>query len=111
VIDAVRTIKAGGVSVAVIVMIGLGGDRFARAHARDTSTALAAMGLGRGDLVYFSDLVEMAGTSYPEAAREAGIRALSAQERREQREAIQAALDQTPLGPKAARYDVREFIW
>jgi len=110
-VEAVRTIKAAGVSVAVIVMVGLGGDRFASAHVRDTSAALAAMRLGRGDLVYFSDLVETAGTAYPRQASEAGIGALSAEERREQRDIIQAALDPAPIGPRTARYDVREFVW
>jgi radical SAM superfamily enzyme YgiQ (UPF0313 family) len=110
-VEAVRTIKAAGVSVAVIVMVGLGGDRFASAHARDTSAALAAMRLGRGDLVYFSDLVETAGTAYPRQASEAGIRGLSEEERREQRDIIQAALDPAPIGPRTARYDVREFVW
>jgi radical SAM superfamily enzyme YgiQ (UPF0313 family) len=110
-VDAVRTIKAAGVGVAVIVMIGLGGDRFADAHARDTIAALAAMRLGRGDLVYFSDLVEMPGAAYSQQARDAGIRPLSVEERREQREAIQAAMERTPSGPRTARYDLREFIW
>jgi len=110
-VDAVRTIKTAGVGVAVIVMIGLGGDRFADAHVRDTIAALAAMRLGPADLVYFSDLVEMPGAAYPQQARDAGVRPLSVEGRREQREAIQAAMERTPLGPKAARYDVREFIW
>ena len=111
VVDAVRAIKAAGVNVAIVVMVGLGGDRFADGHARDTADTLAAMRLERGDLVYFSDLVEMPETDYPRLARDAGIRALSAQERREQRGAIQAALERIPLGPRTARYDVREFVW
>jgi radical SAM superfamily enzyme YgiQ (UPF0313 family) len=110
-IETVRTIKAAGVGVAVIVMTGLGGDRFAAAHVRDTVGALAAMRLGHGDLVYFSDLVETWDTAYPQAARDAGIRSLSANERLEQQQTIQAALERAPLGPRTARYDVREFIW
>jgi hypothetical protein len=50
-------------------------------------------------------------TDYPRLARDAGIRALSAQERREQRGAIQAALERIPVGPRRARHDVREFVW
>ena len=59
----------------VIVMTGLGGERFAEGHERDTAAAINAMGLGEGDLLYFSDLVEVPSTSYPVMvadARDAG---------------------------------------
>ena len=47
-IDTVRAVKAAGVQVGVIVMTGLGGERFAEGHERETAAAINAMGLGRG---------------------------------------------------------------
>ncbi len=64
-IETVQTIKAAGINVGLIVMIGLGGDRFAAGHVADTIAVLNQMPLGDGDLLYFSDLVEEPGTPYP----------------------------------------------
>src|SRR5512137_190321 len=88
----VRAIKAAGVHVGVIVMVGLGGRAYAEGHERDTVGVLNAMGLGEGDLVYFSDLVEVPSTSYPLIAADARIEALTKDERRHQQAAIRAAL-------------------
>ena len=58
VLDAVRTLKAAGLNVSVIVMLGVGGDRYAAGHIADTVALLNAMPLAAGDLIYFSDFVE-----------------------------------------------------
>jgi len=46
----VRALKAGGVQVGVIVMLGIGGERFAARHQEETLAAVEAMGLGRCDV-------------------------------------------------------------
>ena len=79
-IETVRAIKAAGVQAGVIVMTGLGGERFAEGHERDTAAAINAMGLGEGDLLYFSDLVEVPSTSYPVMAADAQLQAADAGE-------------------------------
>jgi hypothetical protein len=109
--DTVRNIKAAGVSVAVIVMSGLGGGRFAEGHERDTVLTLNAMGLGGGDLLYFSDLVDVPATSYPAMASSAGIRPLSAEERRAQEARIREGLRFEEGQPQVAAYDIREFVY
>jgi hypothetical protein len=110
-IDTVRAAKAAGLQAGVIVMVGLGGDRHAAGHEADTIAALNAMGLGAGDILYFSDLIEVDGTDYPTLAAGAGIRALTPAERAAQRQAILAGLRFAGPPPKIARYDVREFIY
>jgi len=110
-IETVRAVKAGGVAVGVIVMIGLGGDRFEAGHIADTATALNAMGLGAGDLVYFSDLVEMPGTEYPALAADRSIRPLTSTEREAQRQSIRRRLSFAGEPPQIAVYDVLEFIY
>jgi radical SAM superfamily enzyme YgiQ (UPF0313 family) len=111
-VETVRAIKAGGLRVAVIVMTGLGGDRFAAAHVADTIRTLARMPLGPGDLVYFSELVEEGGTSYPRLAAASGIVPLDTAACVAQRAAITAALRaHFPAPPRLASYDVREFVY
>jgi len=110
-IETVRAAKAAGVSVGVIVMIGLGGDRFAAGHVADTIAALNAMELGRDDVVYFSDLVEVPGTEYPALAAREGIRALSAEECRDQRRRIRDGLRFPGAPPRITTYDIREFVY
>lgn len=108
-IETVRSIKAAGIHVGVIVLIGLGGDRFAEGHTRDTIDVLNQMQPGDGDLIYFSDLVEEAGAPYPLLAAQQDIRALSAGERNVQRAAIRRGLNLN--GAKISNYDVREFVY
>src|SRR5690606_37402864 len=50
-IEAVRALRAGGIAAGVILMAGIGGDRFAASHVRRSVEAIRAMGLGSGDLV------------------------------------------------------------
>ena len=109
--ETVRAIKSAGVHVGVIVMTGLGGRRFAGGHERDTIAAVNAMGLGAGDFVYFSDLVEVPSTSYPVMASDAQLGALTGRERRAQRDRIRASLRFDAAPPQFATYDIREFTY
>jgi hypothetical protein len=110
-IETVHALTAAGVHVAVIVMIGLGGDRLAEAHAADTAVALNSMKLGAGDLIYFSDLVEAPGTAYPRLAADRSIRPLTGAELGEQRRAIRDRLVFEGRPPQIAAYDIREFVY
>jgi hypothetical protein len=108
-IETVQTIKAAGINVGLIVMIGLGGDRFAAGHVADTIAVLNQMPLGEGDLLYFSDLVEEPGTPYPVLAQQHDIHALGTEGRSGQRAALRAGLQWH--GVKVSNYDVREFVY
>jgi Radical SAM superfamily len=110
-VETVRAIKAGGAQVGVIVMIGLGGRAFAGGHVRDTVSALNQMGLGAGDLLFFSELIEVPGTAYPLAAAAASVEPMPADERMAQAEAIRTGLVFEGPPPQLAKYDVREFIY
>jgi len=111
-IETVRRLKAAGLQVGVIVMIGVGGDRFAKGHVEDTLAVLKAMPLGRGDLVYLSDFVEIPGTPYRAHAEAMGIRPLSPAERRAQAEAIRAGLARADgKGPRVAPYALEAFLY
>ena len=113
-IDAVRTLKAGGVAVSVIVMTGAGGRTYAAGHVSNTVSALGRMALDPGDIVYFSPFFEQPGTEYGRLAAEASIEPLAAQDIAGQEAAIRAGLAQQlsgSAGPQVSRYDIREFVY
>jgi len=110
-VEAVRAIKAARVAVGVIVMIGLGGRRFAAGHVEDTIAAVNAMRLAPDDFLFFSDLVEVPGTAYPRLAASGDVQPLPLGERLAQLDAIRAGLVFEGRPPHLARYDVREFVY
>jgi len=113
VIDAVRLLKRAGIAASVIVMTGIGGDRFAAAHAAGTAAALNAMPLEAGDIIYFSPFVDHSGSEYGRLAAEAGIPALDDAEIVSQEAVIRAGLRfHNPMHPpQCSKYDIREFIY
>ena len=110
-VTAVRSMRAGGVSVGVIVMIGIGGRRFGALHAADTVRVVNAMELGDGDFVYFSGFVQDPTSQYRRIAADEGIEPLSHLEMQAQMEAIRAGLRFPGPAPKISVYDIREFIY
>jgi len=112
-VAAVRELKAGGIGAGVIVMLGLGGDRFSDAHVQDTVDALAEMRLGRGDILYFSEMVAPPHLLYARQAAERGIRPLETDEMRDQMARVCAGLS-TGWGdgqPEISVYDIRRFVY
>ena len=75
--DAVSLLKRAGIAVSVIIMTGIGGQRYAEAHVCGTITALNAMPLGAGDLVYFSPFVARPGSEYGSLAESEHVQPLS----------------------------------
>jgi len=110
-VSAVHSLKAGGVAVGVIVMIGIGGRRFARQHVADTIRAVNAMELGADDFVYFSEFVEPLDSEYHQIAAEEGVEPLTRAEMRAQMAAIRAGLQFPGLPPRISVYDIREFTY
>lgn len=109
--ETVTTLKQAGIAVSLIILVGLGGDRFAAGHVADTVALLNRLPLGGGDIIYFSMLVERSQAPYSQRATEAGIRPLDKTELRAQRQAIVAGLRFGSSGPQIATYDIHEFIY
>jgi radical SAM superfamily enzyme YgiQ (UPF0313 family) len=111
VLDAVATLKAAGLQASVIIMLGVGGARYADGHVRETIDLLTAMPLGRGDLVYFSDFVGQPGAPYAGLAARAGIAPLDQAAMRGQEAAIRAGFVAREHAPQFSRYDIGEFVY
>ena len=111
-VAAVRALKAAGVAVGVIILLGAGGQRYAAEHVRDSAAALNAMQLDAGDILYFSELFAGEETAYARGAAEAGLAPLTPGECAAQQAAIEARLAFSGCGaPHSSRYDIREFIY
>ncbi len=109
--ETVTTLKQAGIAVSLIVLVGLGGDRFAEGHVADTVALINRLPLSAGDIVYCSTLVEPTRAPYSARIAEAGIRPLDTAELRAQRQAIVEGLRFGPSGPQIATYDIHEFIY
>lgn len=110
-LDLVRTLKAAGLGVGVIVMAGVGGDRYDRSHVTRTLDLLNAMPLGSGDLIYLSAFVVHPGTEYERRTAARGITPLTAEATQDQISRLRAGLRFTAAGPRVARYDIEEFLY
>ncbi len=113
VLDAVETIKAGGLQVGLIIMVGVGGEEYQDAHFADTVSAIGSMPLGAGDLVYLSPFVATPNSPYLDEMELAGYSSLSGQaiaaEETRFRQTLLPMLK--PRAVRISRYDIREFIY
>ena len=107
----VGVLKEAGLRVSVIVMVGVGGRRWAEGHVRDTMALLGRLPLGRGDLVYLSPFVRHGDSAYARLAARDGLEDLSevelAAQDRTLREAARAAAPEA----RVARYHIDEFVY
>jgi radical SAM superfamily enzyme YgiQ (UPF0313 family) len=109
--DLIVDLKAAGLGVAVVVLCGAGGDRFAAAHVSDTVALLARMPLGEGDIVYLSPFVEHPDSDYARRARAEGLAALDTAAHEAQLKTLREQIRRSLPRVKTARYDIREFLY
>ena len=111
-LEVVSEIKEAGINVGVILLAGIGGNRYFERHVVGTTDLLNALQLNKGDLVYFSPLWDSPGPEYLQRSSEAGIRGLTDDEKRNQVSAIRSGLRFIEgQNPKIALYDIREFVY
>lgn len=107
----VTTLKAAGLRVSVILMVGAGGERFARSHIERTLELLSRLPLGAGDIVYLSPFQEKAGSAYARRAMEEGVRELDPATLDAQYAALRDGARRALPGAVVTRYDIREFVY
>jgi hypothetical protein len=113
VVHAVNTIKAGGVSVGLIVMIGVGGEVYKEAHRRDTVALIQQMPLDQNDILYLSPFVADTNSLYTEDIESAEIETMSEDTIAQEMERFRVALKPwtQPRRIRISAYDIREFIY
>lgn len=110
---AVQAMKSAGVAVGIIVLLGAGGQRYAREHVDDTIQLINRMELDLDDIIYFSELIESEGLEYVQHAYQARLQPLSPEERITQGDMIERGLifPEQNGTPHISRYDIREFVY
>lgn len=113
VIALVEQLKASGVAVGVIILVGAGGAEYHAGHVRETVNLVNALGLDENDLIYFSELLDYPGSTYAAHARPAGLHPLGAEEIGLQQAQLRAGFifADAPRAPKISYYDLREFVY
>lgn len=107
----VTLLKSAGIRVSVILMVGVGGERFAAAHVADSMRLLERMPLGSGDLVYLSPFVVQPGSVYAQRARDAGQNPLTQSDLDAQYAALRAGARQVAPDARVALYHIDEFVY
>ena len=112
-VDAVRRMKAAGLAVGVIVMLGVGGHAFDAGHVADTARALNAMPLDAQDIIYFSPFQPDPAAPYLSLAQAQGIDIPDAGFMDQQRARIlqRLTLPAPPKGPKRVPYNLADFVY
>jgi radical SAM superfamily enzyme YgiQ (UPF0313 family) len=109
----VRRIKKAGISVGVIVMAGIGGEKYALEHIDETVALIKAMELGMGDILYISDFLIHPDSEYMTRSAAKGLKELDFEGVVAQRETIaDALLSQVQnRGFQIAPYSIQDFIY
>ena len=113
IIRTVTGLKEAKLAVAVILLLGAGGKRFAEAHVRETVDVLNQLSLGRNDYIYLSPLVIYKGGPYAARSMTDQITPLSSAEIDEQERQIRAGLTFPNAAgkPHIARYELETFVY
>jgi radical SAM superfamily enzyme YgiQ (UPF0313 family) len=110
-LDVIRAIKAGGLDIGVLIMLGIGGRLYNERHVEETVALLNSVPWGERDIVFLSEFVEFPDLEYPELARRAGIEPLSAAELAAQRDAIREGVRRESRRPRIAPYNAGDFLY
>ncbi len=108
---AVERVKAAGMSVGLVSLLGLGGRKNGDAHTGATSDLLNSLPLDERDILYFSPI--QTEPDYDRKMAQEGWTACTDEEKRRQMEAIieKAKVSFDGRMPVTALYDIREFVY
>jgi radical SAM superfamily enzyme YgiQ (UPF0313 family) len=109
----VNTLKKAGLSVVVILMVGLGGKNYRQKHFEQSVELAKQLPLERGDIIYLSQFSPKPDAPYRVVAKQAGISSMSEQEivveTQRWKEVIQHIVK--PQGVKVAPYSFQRFLY
>jgi radical SAM superfamily enzyme YgiQ (UPF0313 family) len=110
-INAMTVLKRAGYQLAVIVLVGAGGEEFAESHVVETLAALQKLPLTSGDMIYLSPFVEPEHTNYQQIIRNAGYHALSADDLRTHYELLRQELRRMHPLVKVSMYSILQHLY
>lgn len=107
--ELVHKLKNSGINVGIIVMAGIGGDKFFDEHVEETSKILKGLPLDKKDIIYFSDFVIFEDLPYLKKAEKEGIRGLKREEMEMQKSLILQEIKDLPS--ILSFYNIIEFVY
>ncbi len=110
-LNFIYSLKHAGLQVSIIIMVGAGGDVFAKAHEEDTLKLIAQLPLVKGDIIYLSPFVEHPESLYAQKAAEISMRQLTEAERDAQFLTFREGIHQSKTTARVALYHIQEFIY
>lgn len=102
-------LKAAGLSLGLIFMIGAGGQNYARQHFEASVALLQSLPLDRGDLIFLSEFVPHPDQPYFTKAQQAGIVGFSEAALQDEVTRWRGALNDLPA--RRVPYHLQEFIY
>ncbi len=113
IIQVITDMKAAGLAVVVILMVGLGGERYRRAHLHETVSLVRSLPLGQRDIVYLSQFEPTATAPYLSIAETEKIEPLPPADMRDEVHNWKTLLDRElgGRGVKIAPYSFQRFIY
>ncbi len=117
-LNIVNNIKDHGISVSIVVMVGMGGKKFSEDHVEGTANIISQMNLESGDMIFLSPVVESDDPNYVAIVEKEGLGTLTPEEKVAQSDAMLKAIKESyedmngqPLSIPVAKYDLREALF
>jgi len=110
-LEFVSTLNKAGLQVALIFLVGAGGERYRERHREETVALASRLPLSKGDLVYLSPFLPEAGSTYSRKAEDERIPALSQEQAGEEYRTLRDRIRAACPAAKVARDDIREFMY
>ena len=111
IIELTHNLKKSDINVGIILLIGAGGSKYSKEHLSDSIKLLEQLPLGKGDIIYLSELYET-NSSYEKSMAEQNIPLPTRQEIRQWSNEFKSELKkQYPKDVQVSVYDINQFFY
>ena len=111
IIELTHNLKSGGINVGVIFLIGAGGNKYAEKHLIESLKLLEQLPLGKGDIIYLSELYKT-NSSYEKSMAEQNIPLPTRQKIRQWSTEFKSELKkQYAKNMQISIYDINQFFY
>ncbi|MFC1760060.1 radical SAM protein [Candidatus Neomarinimicrobiota bacterium] len=111
IIELTHNLKKSDINVGIILLIGAGGSKYSKEHLSDSIKLLEQLPLGKGDIIYLSELYET-NSSYKKSMAEQNIPLPTRQEIRQWSNKFKSKLKKQFLKDiQVAVYDINQFFY
>ena len=111
IIKLTHNLKKGGIDVGIIFLIGAGGSKYAKQHLTDSLALLKQLPLGKGDIIYLSELYET-NLNYEKSMAEKNIQLPTRQEIRKWSNEFKSELKvKYSKDVQVSVYDINQFFY